>query len=358
MKQLKNERGVFTVDDGGTLCHFEYLPRPGWATDGVRNDRGGLNITDLVIPEGVYALADKAFRGYRIHTAVLPESLAWIGKEAFAHCQIQNLTIKEHLRMDSTALAASQISNLTLWGEPDPLMLLQLGRALRLAFTWFMDDMIASLPELCRNAFLGKLEPKEQWQCISNESGDFFVDADRVLMAYEPPAGLSDGCLPCLLIPGGIKAIGCGLFRNINVSGRLYLPDSLRMISAGGDKGCFVGSTLKDVVLPAQLESLGLFAFGTCRISTLTIPARSADALCLYGGRQFKDGRVNEIRLPAFCEPALREFYQNQRDIVFTHRSDPAFGEMICAMSPMGIRSDDVFELMQMTCQNSGREHC
>ncbi|MBQ8150305.1 MAG: leucine-rich repeat protein [Clostridia bacterium] len=355
MKQLKNERGVFTVDDGGTLCHFEYLPRPGWATDGVRNDRGGLNITDLVIPEGVYALPEKAFRGYRIHTAVLPESLAWIGKEAFAHCQIQNLTLKEHLRMDSTAFAASQISNLTLWGEPDPLMLLQLGRALRLAFTWFMDDMIASLPELCRKAFHGELEPKEQWQCISNESGDFFVDADRVLMAYEPPAGLSDGCLPDLLIPGGIKAIGSGLFRKINVSGRLYLPDSLRMISAGGDEGCFVGCTLKDVVLPAQLESLGLFAFGTCRISTLTIPARPDHALCLYGGRQFKDGWVNEIRLPAFCEPALREFWKDQRDIIIVPRSDPEFGEMVCALSPMGIRSDDVLMLMQMTCQKGGR---
>ena len=78
MKQLKNERGVFTVDEGGTLCHFEYLPRPGWATDGMRNDRGGLDITDLDIPEGVYALPDKAFRGCRIHTAVLPDSLAQI----------------------------------------------------------------------------------------------------------------------------------------------------------------------------------------------------------------------------------------------------------------------------------------
>ncbi len=350
MKILKNEHGVYTLDESGTLLHFEYIPRAGWSTDGIPNRNGGLNITELMIPEGVCALQENAFRGYCIHTAVLPDSLTHLGAGAFSRCDIHHLTLPPNLRLDSTAFAASKISSLTLPEDAHPMMLLQLGHALRFSFTWWLDSMIASLPEVCQKVFRGQWASREQWQRIHNESGTFFVDADGVLMEHQPPADCPTGTLPSLLIPGGIKAIDGSLFHNITVHGSLSLPPSLRVIGSGDQESCFTGCTLAEVTLPQKLELLGVYSFGSCRIGCLTIPESFVNSCISIGARQFKSSHIDKIRVAPAYEDVLQKTFQYCHRIVFYQEEDPLLGRLSCAALPGGDRherlGDQIVELL------------
>lgn len=338
MKQIENERGIFTVDDCGTLRKFRYKPMPGWSSDGNSNIHGGQNITSLMIPEGVYVLPENAFRGYDIYEAVLPSTLSYLGAGAFSRCNINHMTFPEHLRIEPSAFSASIIQQLTVPENADQLMLIQLAHALRFSFAWHSNDLFTSLPEFCRDIYLGKWEPQEQWQCIENQSGQFFVDADGVLMDWNAPEGADD--LPELVIPAGIKAINGSLFSELKLSGPLHLPDTLRFIGSGAKDNCFAGCTLPQVILPNSLELFGIFAFGGCHIGCLTIPPGFEKNYRHIGTRQFQSSTIDEIRVPPAYREILQQVFAYHQDIRYCGKEDPVFGQLSCAFLPMGDRND------------------
>ena len=348
MKQIENERGIFTVDDCGTLRKFQYKPMPGWSTDGNSNVHGGQNIASLPIPEGVYVLPENAFRGYRIFHVILPSTLSYLGAGAFSRCDIERMTFPEHLRMEPSAFSASKIQHLTVPENADQLMLIQLAHALRFSFVWHSSDLSAFLPDFCKDIFLGKWEPQEQWQCIENQSGQFFVDADSVLMDWHAPDGAHD--LSELVIPAGIKAINGSLFSELKLSGPLHLPDTLRFIGSGESINCFSCCTLPQVILPKSLELFGQFAFGGCHIGCLTIPPGFEKNYRHIGTRQFQSSTIDEIRVPPAYSAILQQVFAYNQDILFGQKEDPVFGCLSCAFLPMGDRhnrlGDHMVELL------------
>ena len=343
MKQIENERGIFTVDDCGTLRKFQYKPMPGWSTDGNSNVHDGQNITSLPIPEGVYVLPENAFRGYRIFHVILPSTLSYLGAGAFSRCDIERMTFPEHLRIEPSAFSASIIQQLTVPENADQLMLIQLAHALRFSFVWHSSDLFASLPDFCKDIFLGKWEPQEQWQRIENQSGEFFVDADGVLMDWSAP---EDNRLSEMVIPAGVKAIRGGLFQNLNLSGALHLPDTLRFVGSGTEGTCFAGSTLPVLTLPTSIQLFGTYAFGGCHIGLLTIPPGFEKSYRHIGARQFKGSCIDEIRVAPAFEDVLRETLQHAWGITFDRKEDPVWGQLSCAVLPSGDCHERLGDLM------------
>lgn len=337
MRQLENEHGIFTVDDFGLLQGFQYKPIPGWSTDGAPTADGGLSITHLWIPEGVYALGENAFRGYTIYDAVLPSTLSHLGAGAFSRCDFRSIRLPGGLRMEPTAFSASHISSIDVPDDADRVMLEQLSHALRFCFFWMGDNPLSSLPGFCMDIFLGKGETREQWQWIRNQSGTFFVDSDGVLMDWASPDGSST--LTELIVPAGVKAIAGGAFPPLQLSGPLHLPDSLRFIGCGAEGNCFAGSTLPDVVLPRNMELFGTFSFGSCRIGCLTIPPGFEKNYCCMGVRQFKSSHIDEIRVAPAGEEMLRDTFRDENSMVYGTTMDPVHGQLCYARLPFGDRS-------------------
>ena len=334
MKQIENEWGLFTVDDCGSLLSFEYKAIEGWRFDGSDSFDGGKKITRLRIPEGVYGLPENAFRGYDIFEAELPSTLSYLGAGAFSRCEIHHISLPPQLRMGPMAFSASHISHLEVPSDADKLMLIQLSHALRFSFAWWNEDWLASLPKLCKDIYLGKWEPRKQWQCIENRSGSFFVDADGVLMDWSAPECTSS--LSDLIVPACVKAIHGDLFHSLNLSGSLYLPDTLRFVGSGTEGNCFAGSTLPELTLPTSTELFGTYAFGSCHIGRLTIPPGFEKSYRHMGVRQFKSSSIDEIRVAPAFENILRETFQHIYGIIFHQKEDPVWGQLSCAVLPPG----------------------
>lgn len=343
MKQIENERGLFTVDDCGVLLSFEYKAIEGWRFDGSDNLDGGKKITRLCIPEGVYALPENAFRGYDIFEAELPSTLSYLGAGAFSRCDIHRINLPSRLRMEPTAFCASHISRLEVPGDADELMMIQFSHALRFSFAWPSEEWLTALPKFCKDIYLGNWEPRKQWQRIENQSGEFFVDADGVLMDWSAP---KDNRLSEMVIPAGVKAIRGGLFQNLNLSGALHLPDTLRFVGSGTEGNCFAGSTLPALTLPTSIELFGTYAFGGCHIGQLTIPPGFEKSYRHIGARQFKSSYIDEIRVAPAFEDVLRETFQHTWGITFDRKEDPVWGQLSCAVLPSGDCHERLGDLM------------
>lgn len=334
MRQLENEHGIFTVDDFGLLHGFQYKSIPGWSTDGVPTADGGLAITHLWIPEGVCALGENAFRGYRIYDAVLPSTLSYLGAGAFSRCEIRSIRLPGGLRMEPSAFSASRISSIDVPDDADRVMLEQLSHALRYCFFWMDGNPLSSLPDFCMDIYHGNGETREEWQCIHNRSGRFYVDSDGVLMEWSSPDG--SAALSELIVPAGVKAIVGDAFPPLQLSGPLRLPDSLRFIGCGATGNCFAGCTLPEVVLPVSMELFGTYAFGNCHIGCLTIPPGFEKNYCHMGVRQFKSSHIDEIRIAPTGEEVLRDTFRDENSMVYGTTTDPIHGQLCYARLPFG----------------------
>ena len=170
MKIIENETGAFCVDGNGVLLHYEST-----AQNKDCPDKGPRNIINLTIPEGVLELPDDAFRGYNIFNNVkLPASLKHIGENVFSGSHIDGVTLPEN---------------------PDPSMMRQLAHRMRFVHTWNADFLVRDWSQEYKGIYMGKSEPKENWQFIYNDSGNFWIDSDGVLMDFAPASGSDRGMI-------------------------------------------------------------------------------------------------------------------------------------------------------------------
>ena len=314
MKQITNETGTFYIDDNGVLLRYKSTAQ--------NNDcpcEGPGSIINLTIPEGVQTLPDNAFRGYNIFNNVkLPASLKYIGENAFSGSHI------------------SPVCGITLPEHPDPDMMRQLAHRLRFVHTWNADNLVAGWPQEYKEIYMGKSEPKENWQCIHNESGSFWIDSDGVLMDFAPSIWFRPRndmqIIYELNIPEGVTAIPSEMFQEYIVHMQITFPKSLRCIGVGyGTGSAFRYSWLPDLVLPENLEVLGDYAFASTVIRSVTIPHNPEKILPLQA-RQFFGADIGEFRVPAAYRYALQGgSWKDGHEM-----TDPVYGQLYCAKHTYG----------------------
>ena len=136
MKQIKNESGIFCIDDSGVLFCYEHTPQNDIYDDGFRK------IGSLTIPEGIRKVSDNIFRGYDIGWVKLPVSLKCLGENVFSGSHIGDIKLPEH---------------------PDPDMMRQLAHRLRFVHVW-TDHFIDRWSQEYKDIYMGKSEPRESWK--------------------------------------------------------------------------------------------------------------------------------------------------------------------------------------------------
>ena len=327
MKQVKNESGIFCIDDSGVLFCYEHTPQNDIYDDGFRK------IGSLTIPEGIRKVSDNIFRGYDIGWVKLPVSLKCLGENVFSGSHIGDIKLPEH---------------------PDPDMMRQLVHRLRFVHTWNADVLVEDWPQEYKDIYMGKSEARGSWQCIHNDSGSFWIDSDGVLMDFAPSIWFRPRndmqIIYELNIPEGVTAIPSEMFQEYVVHMQITFPKSLRCIGVGyGTGSAFRYSWLPDLVLPENLEALGDYAFASTVIRSVTIPHNPEKILPLQA-RQFFGADIGEFRVPAAYRYALQgDSWKDGHEM-----TDPVFGQLYCAKHTYGYGAEVMAYLEAMRQMREG----
>ena len=178
--------------------------------DGILKEYKGSD-REVIIPKGVTRIGDYAFENYKIHenmeSVVIPEGVTRIGTYAFGLCK-------------------------------------------KLERIEFPDSLEGVMPDSFEDSLWLDNQPKG------------IVCAGPVVIKYT-------GDKTDIVIPEGIKAIGCPAFSDSSVKS-VKLPDSVTIIDAGAFMRC---KNLTTINIPERVTFIGHRAFSKCSsLTNITIP--------------------------------------------------------------------------------------
>ena len=206
---------------------------------------------DVVIPEGVTAIGDKAFY-YKsgIKSVLIPEGVTSIGKSAFYSC--------------------SELRSVKI-----PMSVISIGRD-----AFYTEEKIEfDIPEEA-----------------SNDAKNYDV-VKNVLVKYNGPGGK-------VIIPAGVMTIGEYAFYHCSTLTSVTIPESVASIGKGAFSYC---CNLTKVNIPKGVTSIENYTFAFCQnIPELIIPngVKTIGEQAFYGCRNLKDvtipSTVTNIKNSAF----------------------------------------------------------
>ena len=229
------------------------------------------NLRSLDIPEGVTSIGYDAFvRCYKLASVKFPSTLRTIGGSAFYQSGIESLTLPEGV----TTIYGSTFSNC------DSLRTVVLPSTLTRITTRYNDDDTSSgnapfsdcdrlsafdaskapLEEICEGAF-SSLDIR-----TLNLSASKFTAV---------PNRLCYGCdsLRTVVLPATVTSIGESAFGRCRKLSSVNLPEETTTVEEGAFQNC---DTLRWDGLPENLASVGRYAFSGTTFADLTLPASLA----------------------------------------------------------------------------------
>ena len=190
-----------------------------WSVGGMSTN----NVNQVTIGDDVTVLPDYFVRYSSISSLVLPESLTFIGREAFNSAKLTTLTIPE---------------NVTYIGE----------YAFRGAFTYGVTRTLIWNARECW--FLGDPEYDDWWWYKSGSDRYYSsFSVDRVIIGDE------------------VEVLPCGFVSGSSIS-EVNIPQSVKVIGQRAFSSC---SDLTTVVIPDGVESIGNYAFSDSGVKNLTV---------------------------------------------------------------------------------------
>lgn len=218
-------------------------------------------IKEVVIPEGIISIPQRAFAGcINLRSVTLPESMTAIYQGAFQGCE----------KLEEINLPNS----ITSIGENERFV-----------------------------------SPADEYAMDYHAYGYFF---DTWLIGHGG-AGTFKGCasLKSIRIPDGVKRILPETFYDCTKLESVHIPDGVQSIEYGTFKNC---TSLKEIVLPEGLESIGVSAFENCwSLTKIHIPS----AVTLISDRAFADcTSLASIHIPEGVNAATKSAFEKTRWLI------------------------------------------
>ena len=278
----------FSIDDTGTLIYY------------LGSDE------NVILPEGILAIGEGAFRCNDLKSIKFPNSLLKIGKEAFHYCNnLETIFIPEGVEsIDERAFSGCKaLKRVTL-----PSSIRTIGKEAfeRTAITkiiipdgcveigkWCFDSC-ADLIAIYIPASVSKMEDlfltdqnnnlviygskKSVAESFAQEEGipfvnssnldlmesntDFLIDDDGTLVKYR-------GTETDIVLPNGIKKVYSAFKKNINITS-VVVPDGVETIGA---EAFYLCENLRKITLPNSIQEIGENAFRECsNLREITLP--------------------------------------------------------------------------------------
>ena len=201
----------------------------------------------VVIPDGVAAIARRAFVSCSMKSVKIPDSVTVIKKEAFFTCEnLQEVWLPVNIEYMS------------------------------LESFWFCENLSAFYYPGDFSSWIAL--DKSGWDDCEIDIDEFYC-AGKKITAYSIPEGTKriedrafSGCsfLKKILIPEGVEEIGDSAFARCTSLKEISIPGTVEEI---GEEAFFSCSSLKSINIPESVVSIGTFAFSGCReLRTAKVP--------------------------------------------------------------------------------------
>ena len=230
------------------------------------------HLEELVIPSEVDGIKVTGIENYfmagnqYIKEVYLPDSIEWIGKEAFSECSsLTNITIPDSVTSIGyeTFYRCSSLTNITI---PD-------------SVTWIEDrtfEHCSSLTSITIGDSVTSIGDYAFYCCSSltsivvSEGNNVYDSRNNCNAIIETSTNtLILGC-NTTVIPDGVTSIGYEAFCVCSSLTSITIPDSVMSIEERAFSGC---SSLTSITIPDSVTSIGDYAFSGCSsLTSITIP--------------------------------------------------------------------------------------
>lgn len=228
----------------------------------------GLGMTsdyNIVIPETynnmpVKAISAKAFEKSRITSLVMPNSIEWIGENAFSQCSmLKSITLSKSLTEIKTGTFAD-CTALESVSVPEGVVKIE-----QFAFSNCTAVKSVTLPNTLTEIGIGSLPYGENLTFNKKDNVNYLGNAfNPYLYAYN--ASKTD--ITSVSIQNGCRFIGFGAFYNCNKLKNIQLPDTLTLIFANAFSNC---TALTQINIPNSAHEIQESAFANCSSLTSVI---------------------------------------------------------------------------------------
>lgn len=280
------------LDESGTLT----ISGTG-KTEGTLGIEAQGDVFRIIVEEGVTGIGDRAFAGF--HNAkyvTLPSTLETIGEESFCYCTaMSSLELPEGLKeIGKKAFAHSGLSEVTVPGSVK-----SLGEG---AFSWSgiknatLPEGIRSIPKDCFN-MCTKLESVNIPSTVETIGESAFYYCLN-LQSVELPEGLTSieerafsfSGMTEIRFPAALKSIGPSAFAASRLKA-VVIPETVEEIG----NGAFQSSQLIEVSLPNNMTKIPTELFRGCSLVRAYIP----DGVTTIGYSAYKMcSQLSSIRIP------------------------------------------------------------
>lgn len=316
ISMAKADDSDFVIDENGVLTKYQ-----------------GLGKGEVVVPDGVKAIGDKAFSGrYGITSIILPSSVTSIGDYAFSNCgELLSINIPSGVIEigESAFLQCFKLSSITI-----PNGVTSISQS---TFAYCYGLASVTIPKSVETIGAAAFANCSGLKMVLIQNGVKTIEADAFascsslasisiprsvtsigksafggcssLTKVSLPEGITaidertfGGCtkLGSIIIPQSVTSIGVGAFGNCSSLVSVELPAGITAIQANTFFGC---SSLSNITIPSNVTEIGMWAFEACdALESVTIPANvkmigeDAFSQCTrLSNVTFEDGSINLI---------------------------------------------------------------
>lgn len=252
---------------------------------------------DVIIPDGIKVISDGVFENASMTSATIPNSVTYIGYNAFYKCtQLKSLIIPNSVKYIGIAAFKS-----TPWFDNLPKGLQIAGDNILFSYTGtessitIPQGVISIAPETFSYSSAKNITLPESVVTIGADAFksahiESIIIPDSVTQIGE---GAFSDCiyLTTVTLSTNISQISRNLFNNCTSLSSVNIPDSVTIIEDNAFSYCI---KIKSIILPENTTYIGNSVFEGCYFDNIILP----DRVEYLGRSAFKNSKLNYIKLP------------------------------------------------------------
>ena len=238
-----------------------------------------VRLTELDLPESITEIGSGAFSGCGITDLVIPSGVNYIGSYAFSNCKnLETLVIPDNLIELNYLIfsACTGLKEVTLPGDANYNYSNGLGPFAgctgieKVTYTKGQSGIVKGNYYSSYNTGTISLEAEGSLREVVFEAGITGIEADAVRGSGKTNEdGSFSACIESITLPSTLKRIGNRAFQSQDNLAELNLPEGVSEIGSSA----FFAIGITDVVIPSGVNYIGSYAFSSCKnLETLVIP--------------------------------------------------------------------------------------